>query len=558
MEHRWFKFWPAWAPRTLEVGNMPTSEYIRDWARITPGRIALTFFGRDIAYEELNNLIDRMAWGLVDMNVKKGDRVALFMENCPQFVIAYFGIQRAGGIVVPVNPMFRSAEIEYEVNDAGAETLICFDTLYAEFEKVRDRTTIKNVIITTMSDYLPEKPTLPVPEEPQHGKTGFPDTFDFVDLLEKSSGKPICRVDDIRKDLALLQYTGGTTGTPKGAMITHHALASGCVGTMFWWHVTEYDVCLGVTPFFHSMGQVTLMGAPLVGGARILVFPRFIPKLAAQATMMYHVSYWVAAPPMIIGLLNLPDLANYDLSSFRCIVTGGTTIPVDLQEKLKKVSPNASIVEGYGLTETALQGGAATPIHQYRPGFVGIPALNSIMKIVDKETQSKELGPNEEGEILIKSVAIMQGYWNKPEATKEMLRDGWLYTGDIGLMDEQGYVKFLGRNRDLIKCSGFSVFPAEVEDLLFKHPAVKDAAVIGVSDSYRGESVKAFIVARDEQKGKITAQEIIDWCKENMAAYKRPRFVEFRDDLPKNAAGKLLRRVLVEEETRASAEKENE
>jgi long-chain acyl-CoA synthetase len=255
---------------------------------------------------------------------------------------------------------------------------------------------------------------------------------------------------------------------------------------------------------------------------------------------------------MVIALLNLPNIRDYNFTSFRCIWTGGAPISVELQNKLKELAPRAAIGEGYGLSEVISQGGACTPLFQYKPGFVGIPQVNVEMKIVDQETGTREMEPNEVGEIIIKSPATMIGYWNKPEATKEMLRDGWLHTGDTGSMDEEGYIKFLGRTRELIKCSGFSVFPAEVEDLLYRHPAVKEAAVIGINDPYRGESPKAFIILKDGYAGKVTEKEILDWSKDNMAAYKRPKFIEFREELPKTAAGKVLKRVLVQqEETRA-------
>jgi acyl-CoA synthetase (AMP-forming)/AMP-acid ligase II len=547
MERRWYKVWPVWAPKTIEV-ERPVSEYIRIWAAYTPDRVALSFYGRDVSYGELNRIVDQLAWGLVDLGVRKGDRVGVHMENCPQFVIAYYAVLRAGGVVVPVNPMFKGAELEHEMNDSGAETLIGLDSLYPELEKVLGRTKLKNIILTSMQDFVPGVPVLPLPPEAKHEKHQYPGTLDFQDLIARSKDVPICRVEDLKADLALLQYTGGTTGTPKGAMITHHALASAAVGSTEWYRHRESDAILGVTPFFHVMGQVNLMCISAVCGGRLVILSRFSPDVAARAISHYRITFWVAATPMIIGLLDLPELGSHDLTSFRCIVTGGASVPIELQTKLTKVAPYAAIVEGYGLSETASSGGACTPVYQYRPGFVGIPQIGVDMKIVDPESKDKELPANREGEIAIKAPSMMTGYWNRPEETKEMLRDGWLYTGDTGLMDEDGFIKFLGRTRELIKCSGFSVFPAEVEDLLYRHPAVREAAVIGVPDPYRGESPKAFVILKDEYEGKVTEKELLDWSKDNMAAYKRPKYVEFRTELPKSNAGKLLRRVLVAEE----------
>lgn len=546
MEKRWYKVWPPWVPKVLEVED-PISEYLREWAQMTPERIALSFYGRDITYKELNGMIDQFAWALVNLGVQKGDRIALYMENCPQFVISYFATHRAGGVVVPFNPMFKHAELEYEMNDAQAETLIALDYLYPEVGKIRDRVQLRNVILTSLRDYLPDKPVLPLPSEAKETKPSYPDTLNFVDLLNKSPSEPICNVTDMNKELALLLYTGGTTGLPKGAMISHYTLTISSVGAALWYHHREDDVHLGVTPFFHTMGQQQLMCAPLASGGRVIILARFVPDIVAKAIAQYRCTFMVVATTALIALLGMPDIKKYDFSSFRCIWSGGSPISVELQKKVKELAPKAVIGEGYGLTECVSQGGAITPLHRYKPGFVGIPHLNDI-KIVDLETGLKELPPNEEGEIIIKGAAVMEGYWNKPEETKEMLRDGWLYTGDIGLMDEEGYIKFLGRKRELIKCSGYSVFPSEVENLLYRHPAIGEVAVIGIPDLYRGESPKAFIILKLEYKGKVNEEEIIEWCKENMAAYKRPRIVEFKEELPKSAAGKILRRILKEED----------
>ena len=542
MEKRWQKVWPPWVPKVFEV-EKPISEYLRDWALLTPERIALSFYGRDITYKELDGMIDQLAWGLLSLGIKKGDRIALYMENCPQFVISYFAIHRAGGVVVPLNPMFKHAELEYEMNDAQAETLIALNYLYPEVAKIRNQVQLKNVILTSLMDYLPDKPVLPLPSETKEMRRSFPETLNFVDLLNKSPSKPLCHVTDINKELALLLYTGGTTGLPKGAMISHHTLTISSIGAALWYHHREDDVHLGVTPFFHTMGQQQLMCAPLASGGRVVILSRFVPDIVAKAIVQYRCTFMVVATTALIALLSMPDIRQYDFGSFRCIWSGGAPISVEIQKRVKELAPKAIIGEGYGLTECVSQGGAITPLYRYKPGFVGTPHISDI-KIVDLQTGRNELPPNEEGEIIIKGPAIMLGYWNRPEETKEVLRNGWLHTGDIGLMDEEGYIKFLGRRRELIKCSGYSVFPSEVENLLYRHPAVAEAAVIGIPDSYRGESPKVFIVLKSDYKGKIKEEEIIEWCKENMAAYKRPRFVEFKEELPKSAAGKILRRIL--------------
>ncbi|MFH0821567.1 MAG: AMP-binding protein [Pseudomonadota bacterium] len=546
MDRRWQKVWPVWVPKEI-TAEKPVSEYLREWAGIAPARIALSFYGRDISYDELNRMIDKLAWALIDLGIRKGDRVAVQMENCPQFVISYFAAHRAGAVIVPVNPMFKRVELEHELNDAGAETLIALDDLYRGFEEFRNGTPLKNVILTSLRDFLPAEPILPVPKEAHEDAAPIPGTLRFVDLLERSQDRPVCNIDPAT-DLAILQYTGGTTGIPKGAMISHRTLACASLGAMHWYHHREDDVHLGVTPFFHVMGQQQLMCTPLVSGGRIVVLSRFVPDVVARAVAHYRCTYWVGATTMMIALLSLPNIKDYDFTSFRCLWSGGSPISVELQNRLKELTPNTVIGEGYGLSETIAYGGAITPLYRYKPGFLGVPHLNDI-RIVDLATGERELGTNEEGEIVIKGPAVMNGYWNNPEETKQVLRDGWFHTGDIGLMDEEGYVKFLGRTREMIKCSGYSVFPAEVEDLLYRHPAIQEAAVIGVDDSYRGQSPKAFVILRPEFVDKTTESEILEWCKENMSAYKRPKFVEFRSELPKSAAGKLLRRILVDEES---------
>jgi len=542
MTKRWHKSWPLLVPKHFDV-EKPVSEYIRDWAILQPNKIALCFYGRDITYSELNAAIDRAAWGLVGLGIKKGDRVAIHMENCPQFVIAYFGVQRAGGVVVPVNPMFKQAEIEYELNDSGAETLIGMISLYEEVRKARSTTPLKNVILTSLRDYMPATPILPIPSEVNDHTPDLAETLRFTDLIEKSQNSPICLVNDMAEDLSILQYTGGTTGIPKGAMITHYALSYVTLGTAYWYRDRDDDVHLAVAPFFHTMGQQQSMCTPLVGGGKIVILSRFIPEVVAQAIEHYGCTRWVAATTMIIALLSISDLQKYNLHSLRWLNTGGAPVSAELQKKLAEVLPGTFIAEGYGMTETLPQGGAITPIYRYRAGFVGIPQLNDA-KIVDLENGAREMDPNQEGEIIFSGPAIMKGYWNRPEDTYKALKGGWLYTGDIGSMDEEGYIKLLGRKKELIKCSGYSVFPPEVEGLLYRHPAVKEAAVIGISDPYRGETPKAFIVLKSEYIRKISEEELLKWCKENIAAYKRPRIIQFCKELPKSAAGKILKRLL--------------
>ena len=542
---RWHRVWPHFVPKAIDV-DKPVCEFIREWAGRRPAGIALSFYGRDMTYEELNEVVDRFARGLIATGLKEGDRVALFMQNCPQFVIGFLGILRAGAVVVSLNPMFKQAELEYQINDAGAGTLVALDYLYPAAEKVIARTPVKTVILTSLKDYLPPSPALPLSDEFKGSDRKFPETIAFSTLLGDSSNEPICRVGDLYEDPAIIQYTGGTTGLPKGAVISHHGLCFAGSSDAIWQRLRYSDVTLGVTPFFHVMGLSAVMIATLVSGGRLTILPRFIPGIAARAIEYYKCTYWVAAATMLHALLTLPEARQFDLSSLLLLVTGGAPISSEIQERVRDLAPNAFIAEGYGLSETCASGGLLTPLFGFKPGFVGIPHFCE-MKIMDTETGTSELPVNEQGEIVIKGPTVMKGYWNRPEETERVLRNGWLYTGDLGLMDEDGYFKILGRKKELIICSGFNVYPSEVENLLYMHPAVAETAVIGIPDPYRGETPKAFVVLHQSYRGKITEEDIILWCRENMAAYKRPTIVEFRDELPKSAAGKILKRMLNEE-----------
>ena len=342
--------WPPLVPRSLEV-EKPVSEYFRDWANLIPDNVALRFYGRDFTYGELEEAINRFAQGLLGLGLKKGDRVALFMQNCPQFVISFFGILSAGGIVVSLNPMFKQAELEYEINDAGVEILVALDSLYPEVDKIRAEMTLKHVILTSLQDYAPENPVLPFPAESLKPSQSFSEAIGFMHLLEKSSNEPVCKITNMEDDVALLQYTGGTTGLPKGAMITHYNLAYACIGNVHWFRHRYDDIYLGVTPFFHIMGMTALMCASLISGGQLVVLIRFDPDVAARAIELFKCTFWVTATTSLIAFLETPDIEKHDFGSLRCLWSGGTPISVEIQKKIAGLAPNAIIGEGYGLTE---------------------------------------------------------------------------------------------------------------------------------------------------------------------------------------------------------------
>jgi len=539
---QWQKVWPDWVRDDFNI-EAPITENLRHFANEHPHKTALDFYGTEMTYQELNEKIDRFAWGLVNLGLRIGDRVCLQMPNSPHFIISYFGILRAGGVVVAVNPMFKTAELEYEINDATPHILICSSHLYQYVDQVKDKVELRHIIVADLSDSIPDDPTFPLPAEVQPLQLDVKDVIPFTHLLDTSPAAPICRIFSVKTELALLQYTGGTTGMPKGAMISHYGLAMAAHGVANWFKITPEDTCLGVAPFFHIMGMIPGMCSLLATGAKLVILSRFVVNTVASALERHRVTAWHTSTTMLIALLQTEGIEKFNFNSLRLVANGGATISTETLTRFNMLMPQAKMVDGYGLTECISHGGACTPIDGYRPGFVGVPHLNDI-KIVDTKTGEYEMATGEEGEIVLKGPALMVGYWQHPDESRKAFRNGWFHTGDIGAMDEHGYLKLLGRNKELIKCSGFSVFPDEVENLMYHNNAVAEVAVIGVPDSYRGESPKAFVVLAPGFKGKITEKEVQDWCKKNMAAYKCPGHIVFTESLPKSAAGKILRRLL--------------
>ena len=529
-------------PRKIEV-NQCFTEYFREQAVQRPEAVSVDFYGREVCYGELDRYIDQFANALIGRGLAKGDRVGIYLQNSPQFVICFFGVIRAGGVAVSLNPMFKGMELEPVIEKTGLETIVVQSTLYPELRKAGNVNAIRTTIVTWLSDFLPENPVLPPPPEALEKKEHFPESVDFMDLLSEGEPRPVCRIENLDADLSLLQLTGGTTGSPKAAMISIRAFTVAVKGAMHWFGLTPEDTSLGMAPFFHVMGlQITMVPA-LISGGKLMILTRFSPEVIARVISERKCTQWVAPPTMLVALVGMPGIKNYDFSSLRVIVTGGSSIPLSLQKQIQEIAPHSQLGEGYGMTEALASGGVTTPLGRWKEGFAGIPSINDL-KIVDLETGEKEIPPNQEGEIVVKGPTVMNGYWNEPEETRKVIKDGWFYTGDIGLLDDEGYLKIVGRKKELIISSGFNVYPVDVENILSRHPAVQEIAVVGVPDSYRGESPKAFIVLKDSFKGKVSEKEITEWCKEHMSAYKRPREVEFIDTLPKSGAGKILKRML--------------
>jgi long-chain acyl-CoA synthetase len=558
-EKPWYKFYPPGVRRHIDYPEVPLYEFLRISAQKYPDKTALIYFDGKMTYKELDVLTDRFAAALADLGVKKGDRVALFLPNTPLFVISYYGALKAGAVVTAMSPLYKEREVEHQLNDSEAETIVLLDLLYPIVEKVWERTKLRNVIVGSLRDYMPSFKAFlgsllgKIPS--RHVERGA-NVYFFRELVARYGANPPKIEINPKEDLAALQYTGGTTGISKGAMLTHMNLVSNAVMCKEWLQPSEgEEVVLTVLPLFHIYGMTTSMNAPILFAGTMVLLPRFDPVAVLQAIHKYRVTVFCGAPTMYAMLLAHSDLKKYDLTSVRFCISGAAPLPPDVQKKFMEVTGGV-LVEGYGLTESS-------PVTHANPldrtmktvkiGSIGIPWPDTDAKIVDIETGEKELPPGEVGELIVRGPQVMKGYWKMPEETSAVLRDGWLYTGDVGKMDEDGYFYITDRKKDLIKYKGYSVYPRELEDVLYEHPAVKLCGVIGKPDPVAGEIPKAFVVLKEGAT--VTEEELMKFVNEKVAPYKAIRELEIRKELPLSAVGKVLRRVLREEELKKMASK---
>lgn len=549
----WLKKYPSWIPPFLEIPRENCVQIMKRVASQRGSTPAIYYFGRSISYGELDKWSDSLAAALQDMGLKKGERVVFYMQNIPQFVIAQYATWKAGGIVVPLNPMFKEKELEYYFRDSGAKMLFSLCSTYETTAKrVIDQLSLKAVITTAGQDFLASGE--PVPKLLQEEKNKkFPETYDFWELLKKYDGKTPQPVLISTNEPAYFTYTSGTTGPPKGAMNTHENVTFNAKVYSVLLQLKPPDVILGVAPLFHVTGQVAHLACAAFAGIPVILFFRFDPDMALQLIERWKATVTIGSITVFISLMNHPDIKTRDISSLKKIYSGGAPVPPAVVENFEKIC-GAYIHNIYGLTETTSPShftplGTRAPVDPHSGALsVGLPVPNTIAKIMDIETGDMELSPGEVGEIVIKGPMVVPGYWNKPEETAYAIRNGWLYTGDVGKMDEDGWFYVVDRKKDLINVSGYKVWPRDVEDVLYQHPAVKEAAVIGVPDPYRGETVKAFVAIKEDFRNRITPEELIDFCKKRMAAYKYPRIVEIVPEIPKTVSGKFLRRALREQE----------
>jgi fatty-acyl-CoA synthase len=561
MQRPHYKFWPKRLPHALTPPATSLWDNLDISARRYPDKAALVFFGRIFTYRELRDLAQRLAAKLHALGVRKGDRVMLDMQNCPQLVIAHFAILRANAVVVPVNPMNRAQELAHYIEDPDAKVAITTADLAPEIARASDALPpaqrLSHLIVSHFTDAF---------DPDAAGADAMPDAWrdwlltrhalpalaggeviSWPAALDNTAPLPPLEVGP--DDLAVLPYTSGTTGLPKGCMHLHRSIMHNAVASFTWGNASAQNVTLLVVPMFHITGMVSVMHTSIYAAATLIVMPRWDRELAGRLISRWKVTAWTNIPTMVIDLMSSPNFDHYDLSSLVHIGGGGAAMPQAVAQRLLEQF-GLRYVEGYGLTETAAPS-HSNPPDDPKQQCLGIPFISCDSRVVDPDTL-RELAPGEQGEIIIHGPMVFAGYWKRPEATAAAFIefDGkrFFRSGDLGHVDADGYFFLTDRLKRMINASGFKVWPAEVEALMFRHPAIAEACVISARDAYRGETVKAVVVLRASHKGKVSEQDILDWCRDNMAVYKAPRIVQFADSLPKSGSGKVMWRTLQEAE----------
>ncbi|MET3515200.1 long-chain acyl-CoA synthetase [Pseudacidovorax sp. 1753] len=530
-------------PIDYPLGEQPLHEYLRAHARHQPDKAAIVWYGRALSYAELDRMSDAFAQTLHDVGVGPGDRVALFLQNCPQYLVAHFGIQKLGAIVSPCSPMFKAHEFAYQVGDLGAKAIVAADHLLPIVMSVRDRVAVPHVYAVRYADLLPPDPPVQVPPE-LLARLPLPDgVVDFGEAVADAHPqppRPVLSMDDV----ALMTYTSGTTGMPKGAMLSYrNALYKTAVGAQMF-GIRAEDTMLAVAPVYHIAGMICGVTLLAYTGATIVLLNRMDPVAVLQSIQRFRVTWWYAMAPMLEATMKAPGAAEFDLSSLKTTMATsfGIKLTQELAERWSAFANDCLVYEaGYGLSETHTND-VLMPRDAVRWGTNGVPGPGVELRILDEAGQPVPVG--ESGQIVVRSQGVFHGYWNRPEATAEVLQDGWVHTGDIGRLDAQGYLSFIGRVKEMIKVSGYSVFPEEVESILILHPQVAQVAVIGVPDADKGEVVKAFVVPSAAAGDPFDRDALLAWARENMSHYKVPRQLELLDALPATGTGKLLRRLL--------------
>ncbi|MGO9568141.1 MAG: long-chain-fatty-acid--CoA ligase [Desulfomonilaceae bacterium] len=546
MQKIWLKSYHDAVPAEIAFEKITLSEALTRTAERFPNNPALLFQGTTVSFQKLDDMVSRFASALVALGARPGDKVALLLPNLVQMVVATYGTLRAGAVAVMNNPLYTDRELEHQYNDSGSKYLVSLDVLVPRMINLRQKTGIKKIVSCHIRDYLPFplKQLFPFVKKGMHLKTpAAPDVFEFTDLI-KNYG-PMPNPPKLEwESTAVLLYTGGTTGVSKGVELTHANLSCNVQQSAAWF--PDFDpggeIVVGCLPFFHSFGMTSAMNIGIYHGYADVLIPKPEPKPILEAIHKHKATYMPAVPTLYNGMINFPELKNYSLTSLKGCFSGGAPLPMETLRSFEKLT-GAQICEGYGLTETS----PVTHINPYgattKPGTIGIPVSNTDAKLVDVDDYNKEITtPGVPGELCLKGPQIMKGYINRPDETAITLRDGWLLTGDIAIVDEEGYFTIVDRKKDMIISGGFNIYPRDVDEVLFAHPKVLEGCAIGVPDAYSGERIKAYVVLKEGETA--TAEEIIDYCKENLVKYKVPKYVEFVTDLPKSAVGKILRKEL--------------
>ena len=549
----WLKNYDEGVPTHIDYPEINVLEFLKNSADKHGSRTAIWFLKNKISYKKLDDITDRIATALVDLGVKRGDVVAIMIPNFPQFIMSYYGILKAGGIVTACSVLHTEHELSYQLNDSGAEIIIAWDNQIEKINSIRSRTRLRHVIITNVLDYSPMAPRNP-PE--------ISGTKQFLNLVNNTKPNPPNFNTNAKEDIACLQYTGGTTGLPKGAMLTHYNLVSNCIAVNAW-AAGDFregkETILTNLPLFHIYGQTVCMNLHVLIGSTIALNPDpRDQKSLFEIIKSTGATMFPGVPTMYMRLLERDDLEDYakDLRSIRVCNTGAAPMPPEVMKEFEERT-GAIILEGYGMTESSPVVTTNPFTGERKVGSIGMPIPDTEVRIVDLEDYTKILPLGEAGEIVVKGPQVMKGYWNKPEETENQIKDGWLLTGDIAKMDEDGYFFIVDRKKDMINVSGFKVYPRELEDVLFENEAIENAAVIGIPnpDLPGSERVKAYIVLKDGyQENEEMIAEIKEFCRQIVAPYKVPKFIEFRKELPETLVGKVLRKDLKDIEARRRGE----
>ncbi|WP_084783531.1 long-chain fatty acid--CoA ligase [Paenibacillus sp. FJAT-26967] len=547
----WLHHYDNEVASTYEYPKHNLAHFLVQAAGKYPQKPAIYFMGKKMNYSKLLDACYRFANGLKQLGVKQGERVAIMLPNCPQSIIAYYGALMAGAIVVQTNPLYMERELEHQLADSGSVVMVTLDLLHHKVSPLMARTNLRHMLVTSIKDYLPFPKNILYPIKAKRDGTDLNVAWSdqirsFRTHLSYASPEPVMAEVEAAEDVALLQYTGGTTGLSKGVMLTHYNLVVNTVQAAKWCYRSKEgeEIYLAALPFFHVFGMTVLMNQAILRSGMLVLIPKFDIEEILRMIAKLKPTIFPGAPTMYIALINHARIREYDLSSINVCLSGSAPLPLEVQERFEELT-GGRLIEGYGLTE-ASPATHVNPIWGDRKiGTIGLPFPDTEAKVIDPAT-GEEVAAGEIGELIVRGPQVMKGYWNRPHETAAVLRDGWLYTGDMSRMDEEGYFSIVDRKKDIIIAGGFNIYPREIEEVLFEHPAVKEAVAIGVPDPYRGETVKAYIIIRDGES--LTAKEMDVWCRERLAAFKVPRRYEFRTQLPKTMVGKVLRRKLLEEE----------